>query len=67
MHKFSMNIIFAKSWIFGLRLFVISRCVPYTFYYFKDLIFVDDKLPVKTPKIISLENLYQYGIHKIHT
>ena len=25
---------------------------------FKDLIFVDDKLPVKTAKIMSLENLY---------
>ena len=29
---------------------------------FEDLIFVDEKLPVKTAKITSLENLYVYGI-----
>ena len=28
---------------------------------FKDLVFVDDKLPTKTAKIVSLENLYVYG------
>ena len=28
---------------------------------FEDLIFVDDKLSVKTAKITSLENLYVYG------
>ena len=28
---------------------------------FEDLIFVHDKLPVKTAKIMSLENLYTYG------
>ena len=29
---------------------------------FEDLIFVDDKLPMKIAKIKSLENLYLYGI-----
>ena len=28
---------------------------------FENLIFVDDKLPMKTAKIMSLENLYVYG------
>ena len=28
---------------------------------FENLIFVDDKLPMKTAKIMSLENLYAYG------
>ena len=28
---------------------------------FKDLIFVDDKLPAKTAKIMSLKNLYACG------
>ena len=32
----------------------------------EDLIFVDDKLPAKTAKITSLENLYVYGITSIH-
>ena len=31
---------------------------------FEDLIFVDDKLPVKTAKITSLENFYVYSIHR---
>ena len=30
---------------------------------FKDLIFVDDKLPMITAKIMSLENLYVYGMY----
>ena len=32
----------------------------------EDLIFVDDKLPVKTAKITSLENLYKYSINFLH-
>ena len=32
---------------------------------YEDLIFVDDKLPAKTAKITSLENLYIYGNRKI--
>ena len=30
---------------------------------FEDLIFVDDKLPAKTAKIMPLENLYAYAWH----
>ena len=31
---------------------------------FEDLIFVDDKLPAKPTKIMSLKNLYVYGIRQ---
>ena len=30
---------------------------------FKDLIFMDGKLPMKTAKIMSLENLCIYNVH----
>ena len=38
-----------------------SICIVTVSKFFKDLIFVDDKLRVKTAKITSLKNLYGYG------
>ena len=38
-----------------------SICIVIVFKKIKDLIFMDDKLPAKTVKITSLENLYIYG------
>ena len=44
---------FRGSFVINLRMIVLKI--------FEDLIFVHDKLPVKTAKIMSLENLYTYG------
>ena len=32
---------------------------------FEDLIFVDDKLPIKTAKIVSLK-IFTHTVHRIH-
>ena len=44
-----------------LELHVYSDCFNN---FFEDLIFVDDKLPAKKAKIMSLENLYEHGIYQ---
>ena len=68
MYKFSRDVIFVdyipncKSRIFAI-LFAWISCY-HTLYFkcnFEDLNFVDDKLPAKTAKFTSLENLYVYG------
>ena len=66
MYKFSRDLIFADNQNPGfLVLFsriiyqpLSSICIVIVFKNFEYLIFVDDKLPAKTAKIISLENLY---------
>ena len=72
MYKFSRDVIFADdqnpavlfSRIICHQL-LSSICIVIALKIFKDFIFVDDKLPAKTAKIISLKNLYTYG--NVHT
>ena len=67
-YKFSRDVNFANDpnlgfqqlflWIFCYH----TLCITTVLQNFKDLNFVDDKLPAKTVKFTSLENLYVYGI-----
>ena len=43
-----------------------SICIVIVLKKFKDLIFVDDKLPAKAAKITSLENFYVYSMCKLN-
>ena len=45
---------------------VITPCASSVLWNFEDLNFVNDKLPTKTAKFTSLENLYVYGIPKFN-
>ena len=56
MYKFSRDVIFADYPNLGFPRFYFRGSL-------EDLNFVDDKLPVKTAKFTSLENLYVYGIN----
>ena len=60
-YKFSRDIIFADDHFLSTLTLRCIVTVVTALKNFEDLIFVDDKLPMKAAKMMSLENLYVCG------
>ena len=74
MYKFSRDVTFADDQnpaVLFLRIIcylsLSSICIVIAYKNFKDLVFVDDKLPTKTAKNMSLENTYVRIWYMAHT
>ena len=72
-YKFSRGVFFVDyrnlgfSWFYFRLSTLVLHIHCDCFKKFEDLIFVDDKLPAKTAKITSLENLCIYDIQKLES
>ena len=62
-YKFSRDVIFTDDQNHLLSTLELHICIVIALKNLENLIFVDDKLTAKTMKIMSLKNLYVYGIY----